>query len=176
MRIAGVLICLVFVTASPAAAGQLLEFEKHVRTTDASLRALIRDARATSPTFRRLLARLERSDVIVYVTRQYDLPVTIDGQVTFTAMAGGVRYLHIRLAWNRAPRRLVATLAHELQHAVEIADAEDVVDEASLARAYARMGEPSALNVRSTQAFETREAVDIGQRVWREYDASAADD
>jgi len=45
---------------------------------------LIRDARTTSPTFRRLIARLERSDVIVYVTRHYDMSPTLDGQVTVT--------------------------------------------------------------------------------------------
>lgn len=176
MRALGVLICVVLAAAAHANAGQLLEFEKHVRTTDPSLRALIRDARATSPTFRRLLARLERSDVIVYVTRHYDMSPALDGQVTFTANAGGVRYLNIRLAWDRPPRRLVATLAHELQHAVEIADAEDVVDEASLARAFSRFGEPASMNVRSVQAFETQEAVDAGQRVWREYGTSSADD
>ena len=176
MRVPGVLI-LVTLACTPAAhAGDLLEFEKYVRSTDQSLREQIRDARTTSPTFRRLIARLERSDVIVYVTRQYDLSPTLDGQITFTAKAGGVRYLTIRLAWDLPPRRLVSTLAHELQHAVEIADAEDIVDEASLARAYTRMGEAATLNVRAYQAFETREAIDIAQRVWREYGSSSADD
>jgi hypothetical protein len=176
MRVAAVLILVTLAAAPPARAGDLLEFEKHVRSTDPSLRAQIRDARAASPTFRRLIARLERSDVIVYVTRHYDMSPTLDGQITFTASAGGVRYLNIRLAWDLPPQRLAATLAHELQHAVEIADAEDVVDEASMARAYARMGEPAAINARAYQAFETREAIDIAQRVWREYGASSADD
>jgi hypothetical protein len=176
MRRLGVLILVMLTVASAANAGDLLEFEKHVRTTDPTLRELIRDARATSPTFRRLIARLERSDVIVYVSRHYDMSPALDGLLTFTANAGGVRYLSIRLAWDRPARRLVATLGHELQHAVEIADADDVVDEASLALAYERMGEPGSLNVRASQTFETREAIDTGQQVWREYGASSADD
>jgi hypothetical protein len=176
MRRLGVLIFSALLFALPAKADDLLDFEKHVRTTDATMRQLIRDARASSPTFRRLIDRLERSDVIVYVTRHYDMSPGLDGQLNFMSKAGGSRYVNVRVAWDRPAQRLVSTLAHELQHAVEIADAADVVDEASLARAYTRFGRPGSFNVRSMQAFETPEAVEVGHRVWLEYGAAAADD
>lgn len=162
-------VIILVVAAGYAEAGELREFEKHVRTTDPSLRALIREAVAGSPAIRTLVARLERSDVIVYVTREYVMPSLLEGHVTFMATSGGVRYLNIRLAWDRPPRRLVSTLAHELQHAVEIADAPWVVDEASMAREYERVGEPSML-YGSVRTFETRAAVLAGQRAWREFE------
>lgn len=140
------------------------------------MKEVIRDAGMASPTFRRLIDRLERSDVIVYVTRHYDMSPGLDGQLTFMSRAGGVRYLNVRVAWDRPPRRLVSTLAHELQHAVEIADTPDVIDEDTLALAYTRFGRPASLNVRSMQAFETPEAIEAGNRVWREYDGLGADD
>ena len=180
MRVSGVVVfgvvLLVFFTAASVRAGQFLEYEQRVRTPDLALRLLIRDVMMASPTFHRLIARLEHSDVIVYVTRHYDMPVMLEGQVTFMAKSGGVRYINIRLAWDRPPRRLAATLAHELQHAVEIANLPEVVDEESLARAYARIGEPANWSARGVQAFDTKAAGVTGQKVWREYEPSSADD
>jgi hypothetical protein len=180
MRVFGVIVfgvvLLAFSAAATVRAGQFLEYEKRIRATDPALRLLIRDVMTASPTFHRLVARLEHSDVIVYVTRQYDMPVMLEGQVTFMAQAGGVRYLNIRLAWDRPPRRLVATLAHELQHAVEIANLPEVVDDKSLARAYARIGEPANWSPGGVLAFDTKAAGAIEQKVWREYEPSSADD
>ncbi|MBI4264084.1 MAG: hypothetical protein HY657_06900 [Acidobacteria bacterium] len=157
--------------AAPARAGELRDFEHHVRTTDLYLRELIRDAVDTSPTFRALVARLQRSDVIVYVSREGTLP-SVDGQLTFRVASGGVRYLAIRLAWNRTPRRHVASLAHELQHAVEIADAPWVVDEATLEREYARMGDHGP-EYGTVKTFETKAAIQAGRQAWRDYGSEA---
>lgn len=169
-----VVFVLALAAAAPAQAGQQHQFERTIRASDPGLRELIRDVRAISPTFRRLIARLERSDVIVYVMRQHDIPVALDGQLTFMTQAGGTRYLKIGLAWDRPYRRLVPALAHEIQHAVEVADADDVVDDASLARAYTRRGGHGLLTVAGTMSFETQEAIDAGARVWREYHSAGA--
>jgi predicted ATPase len=81
------------------------------------------------------------------------------------AAAGGLRYVVIRLQPKRRAAE-IAMLAHELQHAVEIADTPSIVDEASLAREYARIGYRS----RSAHglAFDTKAAVEIGRRVAEE--------
>jgi hypothetical protein len=167
---------IVIAAAAHAAAGQLQGFEQHVRTEDAELRELIRDARSASPTFRGLLDRLVRSDIIVHVTRQPYMRVSLEGQLNFVTTAGGRRYLRVRVAGRLPPRRLTAIIAHELQHAVEIADDEAIVDATTLACAYQRLAHRGAIHHDGTLEFETRTAIDVGARVWREYDASASAD
>jgi hypothetical protein len=61
----------------------------------------------------------------------------------------------------------IAALGHELRHAVEIADAPSVVDDASLAAEYRRVGFPSRA-VRSGNGYESRAAIDAAHRVWAE--------
>jgi hypothetical protein len=57
-------------------------------------------------------------------------------------------------------------LGHELRHAVEVAGAPWVLDESSLAEEYRRIGFPSG--GRNGAAFESRAAIDAGERVLRE--------
>jgi hypothetical protein len=69
-----------------------------------------------------------------------DLPAGIDGRLTFATKAAGRRYVHVRLAQQMSGLRERATLGHELQHAVELADTPAIVDDASLAHAFRRFG------------------------------------
>lgn len=171
------MLLLAIAAAPPAAAGQLQSFERNVRTEDAGLRELIRDARSASPTFRDLLDRLDGSDIIVHVARQPYMRVSLDGQLNFVARAGGRRYLRVGVAGRLPARRLVAIVAHELQHAVEIADDRAIVDAPTLAQAYQRLGDRAQSHRDGALAFETRTAIDVAARVWREYDlAASADD
>ena len=158
--------------AGRADAGELLDFEKHVRTTDRDVRELVRDAMNRSPSLRTLVARLVRSDVIVYVMREHGLASQADGQLNIMATVGGRRYVAVRVAWERTPRRQAAIIAHELQHAVEIADAPWVVDDATLATEYERMGaHRPRLGV--VKAFDTGAAVLAGEHAWLEYGSGA---
>jgi hypothetical protein len=61
----------------------------------------------------------------------------------------------------------IAALGHELRHAVEIADAPVIINDASLAAEYARIGFASH-GVRKGSGYESRAAIDAGQRVWVE--------
>jgi hypothetical protein len=135
----------------------------HIRTADPHVRALIDDAIAASSTARALVTRLSRSDVVVYVACERDPQVRLYGRMNFVSAAGGLRYVLIRLKPRAAA---IATLAHELRHAVEIADAPTIVDDVSLAREYERMGyrTPSPHG----RAFETRAAVEAGRLVREE--------
>ena len=119
-----------------------------------------------SSTFRDLVAAIERSDVVVSI---------VEG-----ACNGGVRScLHLapRLSGRHAyirvdPRQpilsVVRQLAHELQHAVELAGAPDVVDDASLQRLYERIGYAGA----SPRAWETLQAQIVETAVIREMSTS----
>ena len=112
---------------------------RHVRATERKILELIDEGVARSPTFRRLVETLNASDVIVYVdpkqTRQ-----ALGGYLAHNIVArGGYRYLHIAVEIRGADRRLVALLAHELQHAVEVAQDPDARDEDGLERLFARL-------------------------------------
>ena len=121
-----------------------------VRTIDRQIRALLDEGLAHSPSLRALVGRLARGDVVVYL-RCARLSSRLDGQLTFVSAAGGFRYVLVHLAIDRPWARQIATLGHELQHAVEIAERPDVVDQAALARAYTHIGFVQAGNATRAQ-------------------------
>jgi hypothetical protein len=139
-----------------------------VRAMSPALSALLDEGMSRSVSFRALIGRIEQSDLIVYVREEYVSMGSLRGSLTFVSSAGGSRYLLIRLSGLSRSRRL-ATLAHELQHAVEIAERPDIVDEASLIRAYAQFGTSVRSNASGKgRRVDTDAAVAVGQRVWRE--------
>jgi hypothetical protein len=141
--------------------------DSHVRTNQAFIRSLIHNAMNGSVLFRTLVDRLNRSDVIVYVTSDHSMPSTVEGRMTFVGTAGGRRYVVVSLAWGRSDLRAIATLGHELQHAVEVAETPEIIDAPSLARSYAEFGFPSHGNSNGA-AYDTHAALDAGERVWEE--------
>jgi hypothetical protein len=135
----------------------------HVRAGSPHIRALIDEGARRSPTIRALVDRLGRSDVVVYV-RTRDLPrVQLDGRLSFLSGGGGRRYLLVELSSARPRDVQLATLGHELRHAVEIADEPAVTDSHALARFFARIGTHGG--GWQEQAFETAAAVSAGRQV-----------
>jgi hypothetical protein len=136
-----------------------------IRSTDRRLRMLLDEGLRLSPTLRALVARLHASNVVVYL--QCDGPAGADGRLTFVSSAGGYRYVVVRMAhFPRAQQ--IAIMAHELRHAVEIADTPAIVDGPSLLREYRRIGYESQASSLPGVAFDTAAAVDAGRQVLRE--------
>jgi hypothetical protein len=140
----------------------------HLRTTDDRLRRLLEQGTRTSPTFRALVHRLLNSDVVVYLWCDGTNAPSMDGRLTFLSAAGGYRYVVVRLARIASRERQIAIMAHELQHAVEIADAPDVIDDASLEREYRRIGYARTGLLPKTRSFDSDAAVAAGVTVLRE--------
>lgn len=90
-----------------------------VRSTNAVIRALMTEAAGHSRTFRRLLETIEGTDGIVYV----ESGVCGHGVRACLAMsvtpAGGYRILRILIDVRQKPRDLMASIGHELRHAIE---------------------------------------------------------
>ena len=130
----------------------------HVRAASDAARSLLIEA-AASPTIAALLRRLESSDQIVYVefTGSSDIPTA---RTKLVAAARGVRFLRIDINTRIVPWDRLPLLAHELQHAVELADAPDVRDNDGVRRLYARIGRQG-----DTDRFETQAAIAIERRV-----------
>jgi hypothetical protein len=138
----------------------------HIRTTDRRLIRLLRDGARGSETFRRLVDRLLQSNVIVYLECGGTRGAS-GGRLTFVSSVANWRYVHVRVARLASADVQIALIGHELQHAVEIADAPEVVDLPSLAREYQRIGFVSPRPTPGA-SFDSSAAVDAGYRVLRE--------
>ena len=81
--------------------------------------------------------------------------------------AGDRRYVNIRISCTLTQIQQIAALGHELRHGVEIADAHSVVDDASLAAEYQRVGFASR-SVRAGRGYESHAAIEAAARVSEE--------
>jgi len=167
------LLCLLLVTPSLSMAAESIPDSprRPIRSTDRRLRSLLEHGLRTSPTLRALVARLHASDVVVYL--QCDGPSGPDGRLTFLSTAGGYRYVVVRMA--RFPRaQQIAMMAHELQHAVEIAQTPAIVDGPSLVREYRRIGYENPWSQLPGVSFDTQAAVKAGEQVLKELTQDSA--
>jgi len=100
---------------------------------------LVAEASRRSPTVRALILALDKTDVIVLVELENRYGMT-PGALYFSGLAHGTRWLRIVLHVSMKPVEQIGQLAHELQHAREVAMVPDVTDAASLGRLYERIG------------------------------------
>lgn len=166
------------VTAAPAPAPShsiatphyalLLAPERRVRAADAQLQETLRQGVQRSPTFAGLMTALNRSDVIVYVERLMTMPRGTVGRLTMVPVKGNQRYLRIQIRPELTRNEAIAIVAHEMQHALEVALAVDVRDDSGMIQLYERIGHSSG----TEHAYDTMEAQDTGRRVKRELAAT----
>jgi hypothetical protein len=131
-RVCTLFVLLTLSTPIAVAHAQDMATASHVRGTDEASTTLIRDLVARSATGRELVERLDRSDLVVYVRRRLFTTTMLNGRIGFVRADCSRRYVAIEIA---APRNYVeelASLGHELQHAVEIAGEPDVCDATAL--------------------------------------------
>ena len=120
-------------------------FGPRVRATDPVIGSVLKNGVQESATIQQLVARIEASDLVVYLSRG-DCPRPAVACLMMAGHGSGTRYVRINfrlpdgLGRARAWRRddLSVQIAHELQHAAEIAGWADVIDAESLQRAYRR--------------------------------------
>jgi hypothetical protein len=136
---------------------------RRIRTTDQSVRKLLKRGYRQSATFREMVTRLQRSDIFVYVEEVPRLPGALEGRLLMLPKAHGHRYVRIQLALRGSMEDSIALLGHELQHAVEIADAVEVSDEKDMEALYVRIGVRSGPHI-----YDTVAAQEMGRRVRRE--------
>lgn len=159
------LIVITFVTSAPVRADPAPP-QPRLRLTDSRLLAVLEVGREESPLFRGLVDQLDATDVVVYIqcTR---LRTGLDGDLTFLTKAAGVRYVMVRLAWDLPLPRKIAILGHELQHALEIARSPEVVNAATLAVAYGRIGFTRRRG-HDRVDFDSLAAIEAGMAISRE--------
>jgi len=112
-----------------------------LRTLDHQLASLIQQGLDQSPTLRRLAEEVQKSDLIVYVERNNRFRPGKSGSIQLVGTHGGQRYVRIGLSAGLNEREVVVLLAHELQHASELAAAPHVFDEQGMRAFYCSIGE-----------------------------------
>ena len=122
----------------------------HVRAASNAV-TLLDEAAARSATVRALIDRLAATDVIVYVEMTASPQIAL-ARTKLVAATPGVRFLRIGIRGMLPPHDVTPLLAHELQHAVEIAESADVRDEDGLRRLYARIGHQHGMDSYETDA------------------------
>jgi hypothetical protein len=143
----------------------------HVRTSEPQISALIEAGRRRSPTFRRLVATLDHSDVFVYVEAKKTSRQELGGYLSHKiVLGGGFRYVRVAIDLRGAADRLVPLLAHELQHAVEVSEHPDIHDEHGLVELFERIGVKYAC-ARPT-CWESDAAIDVQATVAAEIAAA----
>jgi hypothetical protein len=152
-------LCVVCLFAAPLRASEAVP---HVRGTGKFARAVVASAIRASLTIADLVQRLERSDVFVYVEVA---PIEVrTAKTILLAAPGPFRYLLVSIHIDQPPDQQIVLLGHELQHALEIAEAPGVRDDAALAALYRRIGWMAG----GANKFETHLAQATGARVRRD--------
>jgi len=130
-----------------------------VRPEDTAIRALIDRGIERSATFRDLHTALEKANVIVYV-RFSRCSAGVPACLFWASTDTDRRRLLIKIdGFGRSPDEKTALLAHELQHANEVASDSEIMDLASFQNSFASRGWKHA------GGFETEEAGKISKRV-----------
>lgn len=138
-----------------------------VRSANGRIRLALRHGSAHSERFRELLETLGASDVIVHIEDGRCQVLEPAGCIQVAAAAKGARYLRIAVKAKASMLQLVPILAHELQHAVEIAEAPEVVDAATMQNYFGRIGQR-----RTKGVYETTQAIDVAAEVLRQLQAA----
>ena len=133
------------------------------------LRQIVDQASLASPTLRSLIDRIEHSDVVAYVSCDMRLQSRTAGRLSFVGAAAGIRYVQIQVGYIGTSIRQAALIGHELQHAVEVAEAPAMTDMATFDREYARIGfVNSHTRDDGSRSYETTGAIKAGEQILRE--------
>ncbi len=138
-----------------------------VRVLSPYLARTLSEAVHLSPTLRALVHDLGRSDLIVHVTGRppldsFRLTRRLAGTMRFVTATPTRRFLRITVDESLPPAQRASVLAHELWHALEVARAPHVVDQASFAVLYRHIGHATP---GSSWWYDTKGAVATGETV-----------
>ena len=161
MKSTFVLVVWLSVSLSGVAAAQNLVA---VRPLDSPASEALAHGLRGSSTFGELVAAVDATGVMVHVVTGDAMLFGTSGATRLVAVVGGWRYLRVMVSAHLSIEERAAMLAHELQHVLEIAQSAAMTQHA-VRELYDAIGRPVT---GGRDAFETAEAIDTGQRVWRE--------
>ena len=126
--------------ATPLTAADPAVTITHVRPMSPELQSLVDKGVERSPALRALVAKLEASNVIVYVNFREFPEKIVEGRLVFIGTTAHLRYLQIFIESSLPHEKHLSLLGHEFRHALEIAAEPSVVDSLSMGRYYGEIG------------------------------------
>lgn len=136
-----------------------------VRSADATIAALIARASEQSTTFQRVVQIIDATDGIVYVEPgRCGKNVRACMALTVT-VAGPSRILRIVVDTRKPDCDLMASIGHELWHAIEVLRDPSLTSDAAVFFFYARAGRHGDRDGDPLGAWETQAAVRTGDKV-----------
>jgi hypothetical protein len=132
----------------------------HVRALNSRIAHMVAEGIRLSPTFARLHRELQNTDVILFLRSAADLRPGISGRLVLLSATKEGRYLRADLRRDLARVELIAAIAHEMQHALEIARHNTVRDEHAVRTLFWLIGMEARQH-----SFETDAAQEVAMRV-----------
>ena len=126
---------------SVVAASLLAADTRRIRAATPRVGKLINEGVQRSRTFAQLVNEVHETNVIVYIEASFGLPPDVAGRILLAGVAGEQRYLRVQVRATLQRDLLIATIAHELRHALEVAADRTVVDDKGFAALYRRIGD-----------------------------------
>ena len=138
-----------------------------VRTVDPRIAALFKSGLDRSSLLREIVDRIDAGSTIVYVGLDPTMKKKgLAGRLTFSGAAGGYRYMRALINPDMPAEQIIASIAHELHHVLEVMANPDVRSEDDLRELYKRIGRESRAS--SVSGWETEAAQQVGYDVRRE--------
>jgi hypothetical protein len=91
----------------------------HIRVLDPVLKELFDHGVQQSPTLRALVDKVEAAPILVFIEGDIRMPSYVGARLNFVTSVNGLRYVRVDIDCTLSPRRQIALLAHELQHALD---------------------------------------------------------
>jgi hypothetical protein len=140
-----------------------------IRVVDPELRRLVLMGRERSATFRQLVEEICGSRWLVFIQAgRCPEKAAVACLLHFAGVYHGAPYMRVLVAHQgRHPDSVIATIAHELQHAAEVIRDAGVVDSRTMREMFGRIG---TVSVRSAAGitYETADARAVGEQVLRD--------
>jgi hypothetical protein len=138
----------------------------HVRSDDASIRALLRSGYERSATFKGLVDEIESLPGIVYIEPAVKLSRGLDAALLHSVGGSqGIAVLRVLLKTNLARDYAVGVLAHELQHVAEVLRAGPPRNGTDVSARFAAH-DPEPVD-RTFETEDARAVMNIVLREWR---------
>jgi len=136
-----------------------------VRANDGRSASVLLEGLNRSETLRHLVGEIEQHDVIAYIEIQPGLKRRLAGSLTWVTATNVMRYVRISLNPDLSADASIATLGHELQHALKVAREASIVSTDTLIRYYKKHGLSTTAH---SNGWDTEGARQRGDEVRRE--------
>ena len=138
-----------------------------VRTVDARIATLLKSGLDRSSLLRDIVDKIDAGNVVVYLGLDPTMKKKgLAGRLVFNGSAGNYRYMRALLNPDMPADQIIASIAHELHHVLEVIADPGVRSEDDLKKLYMRIGRESRATL--TSGWETEAAQQVGYDVRRE--------